>query len=117
MAVACAATISCAAPVVVYRSPSEALAAEYGRALRLETSTGERYTIYQGRVHDDTLYAVRIGVPAGADSKVVLPLAAVRSLTRVDRAMSEGTTGLIGMTVGLLGGFLIAAGLLVAASS
>ena len=61
MAVALLAMTSCATPVVVYRSPGEALAAEYGRALRLETTSGERYTIYQGRVHDDTLYAVRPG--------------------------------------------------------
>jgi hypothetical protein len=116
-AATCALVVSCATPVVVYRSPAEALAAEYGRALRLETSTGERYTIYQGRVHNDTLYAVRIGMPAGADSTVALPLAAVRSLTRVDPGMSAATTGIIGMTVGLLGGFLIAAALLVAAST
>jgi hypothetical protein len=117
MVFACAVTTSCATPVVVYRSPSEAVAAEYGRALRLETSTGERYTVYQGRVHNDTLYAVRIGMPAGADSTVALPLAAVRSLTRVDRGMSAATTGMIGITVGLLGGFLIGIGLILAASA
>jgi hypothetical protein len=117
VAVVCALATSCATPVVVYRSPADALAEEYGRALRLQTITGERYTVYQGRVHNDSLYAVRIGMPAGVDSTVALPLAAVRSLTREDRGMSAGATGLIGITVGLLGGFLIGIGLILAASA
>jgi hypothetical protein len=112
LAVAGALTTSCATAVVVYRSPSEALAAEYGRALRLETVTGERYTIYQGRVHNDTLYAVRMKAPAGTDSTVALPLSAVGSLTRVDPGLSAGTAGLIGLGVGVLAGSLVMAGVL-----
>lgn len=107
MAVALLAMTSCATPVVVYRSPGEALAAEYGRALRLETTSGERYTIYQGRVHDDTLYAVRLGAPVGTDSTVALPISAVRSLTRADPGISAATAGAVGLGVGLLAGSLI----------
>lgn len=107
-------TTSCAKPVVIYRSPAEALAAEYGRALRLQTVTGERYTIYQGTVRNDTLHAIRIGTPAGSDSTVAIALSDVSSLTRVDRGISAATAGTVGFGVGFLAGTLIILGLTLA---
>lgn len=104
----------CATPVVVYRSPAEALASEYGRSLRLQTATGERYTIYGGRVLNDTLYAYRVAPPAGTDSAIALPLKAVGSLTRVERGMSSATAGTIGLATGFLAGGLVILGLLLA---
>jgi len=109
-------TMSCAKPVVIYRLPSEALAEQYGRALRVQTVTGERYTIYQGSVRNDTLYAIRVGLPAGADSTVAISLDAVSSLTRVDRGMSAAGSGVLGFGVGVLAGTLIVLGMVLAIS-
>jgi hypothetical protein len=108
----CILLVGCAAPVVVYRSPTEALADEYGRSLLLRTVTGERYTIYAGRVHNDTLYAYRVAAPAGADSTVALPLDAVSSLTRTERGLSASSAGVIGLAAGAFLGALMIIGLL-----
>lgn len=109
MAALCAVVFGCAPPVVIYRSPAEALASESGGSLRLQTVTGERYTIHHGSVHNDTLYATRVSAPAGADSTVALPLNEVSSLTRAGSGPTVYSAGLIGLSFGVLGGALLTA--------
>jgi hypothetical protein len=113
----CAAVQACAKPVVVYRSPGDAVAEQYGHTLRVQMLTGERYTVYNASVRHDSLHAIRVPSPAGADSTVSLPLSDVRSVTRAERGLSAVAGVPLAFVAGACGGFLLAVGLLVAGSN
>jgi hypothetical protein len=106
--------IGCAPPAVVYRPASDAVAAENGGPLELTLTSGEQYIIGSGRVHDDTLYAVRLGADMSRDAQVTVPVRQIVSLKKTRGGLNAAGAGAIGLTVGAIAGTLVVIGLLLA---
>ena len=79
--------LGCAHSATVYRSPAGVLA-DGNEQLDLRLVTGQRYVIRDGRIQNDTLYAVSLGRSTAENTNLAVPLSAVASLAKMERGVS-----------------------------
>lgn len=80
--------LGCARTTAVYRSPADALAEGQGKPMELRLVTGQRYTIRDGRMQNDTLYAVSLGRTTAENVPLAIPSGAIVSLATTERSLS-----------------------------
>ena len=75
----------CARVTAVYRSPADVIAVSSGAPLDLRLTTGERYTISNSRIQNDSLYATARGSSAPDNISLVVPVSSIATLVRAER--------------------------------
>lgn len=115
MLLTAAVALGCAHPATVYRSPAGVLA-DGNERLDLRLVTGQRYVIRDGRIQNDTLYAVSLGRSTAENTNLAVPLSAVASLARTERGVSVADAAKFTLGAVTIAAALAAAALILALS-
>jgi hypothetical protein len=109
--------LGCTRPAAVYRSPAEVVAAGNDVPLELRLVTGEQYTIRDGRIQSDTLYAVALGRTTAENRSLAVPTSAIATLARMERSVSVADAAKFSLAAVTIAAVVAAVGLLALASS